>query len=287
MANFEETSIGFKAVFQKTFNDTKSEADVLAMRVESNDLSEKYVWLGNFPMMKEWVGDRDIKKFKDYGYALENQPFEASVTVPNTHLEYDKVGLYKPAIEQMAFNAKKFGGALVAKILANAADSTKGKCYDGKAFFAADHASGSDTYANSGTGALDTAHLLAAEAYMISIKGDTGQALGVSPTHLICGPKNLAAAITAVNKEHLTAGETNPTFKRYSLLVLPEIAGTEWYLMDLGKPVRPFVLQVAKDGVFESSDDHKFMKDAALFGCKSFMNAGYALWQLAYMSTGK
>ena len=122
---------------------------------------------------------------------------------------------------------------------------------------------------------------------MISIKGDTGQALGVSPTHLICGPKNLAAAITAVNKEHLTAGETNPTFKRYSLLVLPEIAGTEWYLMDLGKPVRPFVLQVAKDGVFESSDDHKFMKDAALFGCKSFMNAGYALWQLAYMSTGK
>ena len=69
MAHFEETAIGFKATFQKTFNDTKSDADILSMRIESTDLSEKYVWLGNFPMMKERIGDRDVKKFKDYGYA--------------------------------------------------------------------------------------------------------------------------------------------------------------------------------------------------------------------------
>ena len=52
MAHFEETAIGFKAIFQKTFNDTKSHADVLGMQIPSTDLSEKYVWLGNFPMMK-------------------------------------------------------------------------------------------------------------------------------------------------------------------------------------------------------------------------------------------
>lgn len=283
MAHFEETAIGFKAIFQKTFNDVKSEADVLAMRVNSNNLSEKYVWLGNFPMMKEWVGDRDIKKFKDYGYALENMPFEATVTVPNNHLEYDKVGLYKPAIQQMAFNAKKFGAKLIADILKDAGTN---KCYDEKPFFSDAHMIGTDTYANLGTGVLSSDSLLAAEAYMMSIKGDTGQSLGVMPTHLICGPKNLAKAIQSIEKAYLTGGETNPTYKRYSLLVLPEITDTSWYLMDLGKPVKPFVLQVAKDGVFEASNDHKFMKDAALFGCKSFMNAGYALWQLAYKSSG-
>jgi len=283
MAHFEETAIGFKAIFQKTFNDTKSEADAMAMRIVSNDLSEKYVWLGNFPMMKEWVGDRDIKKFKDYGYLLENVPFEASVSVPNNHLEYDKIGVYKPAIEQMAYNAKRFGASLVAEILLKA-DSKN--CYDGKPFFAADHDIEGDTYANTGTGVLNSDNLIAAEAFMRTIKGNKKQNMGVMPTHLICGPKNLANAIKAVEKDYLTGGEANATFKRYSLLVLPEIADTSWYLMDLSKPVKPFVLQVAKDGVFEASNDYKFMKDEALFGCKSFMNAGYALWQLAYKSTG-
>ncbi|WP_170000341.1 Mu-like prophage major head subunit gpT family protein [Campylobacter sp. RM9328] len=286
MAHFEETAIGFKSIFQKTFNDTVSEADLLATRVESNDLSEKYVWLGNFPNMKEWVGERDVKKFKDFGYALENKLYEATVTVPNTHLEYDKVGLFKPAIEQMAVNAKKFGGSLVAQILIDAADPVKGKCYDGKAFFAADHSVGSDTYANLGTGELKSENLIAAEAFMRSIKGDSGANMGVVPTHLVCGSKNLAAAINAINKENLTAGETNATYKRYELIVLPEITDKSWYLMDLSKPIKPFVKQVAKDGLFESSNDDKFMKDHALFGCKSFMNAGYALWQLAYKSTG-
>ncbi|QKF64566.1 Mu-like prophage major head subunit gpT family protein [Campylobacter corcagiensis] len=283
MAHFEETAIGFKAIFQKTFNDVKSEADTLAMRVNSNNLSEKYVWLGNFPMMKEWVGDRDIKKFKDYGYTLENQPFEATVTVPNNHLEYDKVGLYKPAIEQMAFNAKKFGAKLVADILLTGESS---KCYDGLSFFNDAHKIGNDTYANLGTGVLNSENLIAAQAFMMSIKGDSGQSLGVMPSHLVCGPKNLANAIKTIEKDLLVGGETNPTYKRYELLVMPEITDSSWYLMDLSKPVKPFVLQVAKDGVFEASNDHHFMKDAALFGCKSFMNAGYALWQLAYKSSG-
>ncbi|EJP76154.1 Mu-like prophage major head subunit gpT family protein [Campylobacter sp. FOBRC14] len=286
MAHFEETAIGFKAIFQKTFNETTTKADTLCMRVTSTDLSEKYVWLGNFPMMKEWIGDRDIKKFKDYGYALENVPFEATVTVPNNHIEYDKVGLYRPAIEQMAYNAKRFGGTLVAKILLDAEDATKGKCYDGKPFFSNAHVLGSDTYSNVGTGALTSDNLIAAEALLSSIKGDSGQSLGIVSTHLVCGPKSLAKAINAVQKENLTAGETNPTYKRYELLVLPEITDASWYLMDLGKPVKPFVLQVAKDGIFESSNDHKFLKDHALFGCKSFMNAGFALWQLAYKSSG-
>lgn len=283
MAHFEETAIGFKAIFQKTFNDVKSEAEILAMRVPSNDLSEKYVWLGNFPMMKEWVGDRDLKKFKDYGYTLENMPFEATVTVPNNHLEYDKVGLYKPAIEQMAFNAKKFGAKLVADILLGGETNN---CYDGKPFFSTTHEIGTNTYANLGTGVLNSDNLIAAEAYLMSIKGDTDQSIGVIPTHLICGPKNLANAINSIEKSSLAGGEANPTFKRYTLLVLPEITDTSWYLMDLGKPVKPFVLQVAKDGLFEASKDHHFMKDAALFGCKSFMNAGYALWQLAFKSSG-
>ncbi|MBE0491113.1 MAG: Mu-like prophage major head subunit gpT family protein [Sulfurospirillum sp.] len=283
MAHFEETSIGFKSIFQKTYNDTTSEAKRLATEIKSNDLSEKYTWLGNFPNMKEWIGDRDVKVLSDFGYTLENKLYEASVTVPNIHIEYDKVGLYKPAIEQMALNAKLFPSELVADVLINGHTNL---CYDGKAFFAADHITGTDTYANMGAGELNTANVLAGMNFMESIKNANGKTLRIKPTMLVCGPTNRSAAIQTLEKEFKAGGESNETYKMVEYMVLPEITGSEWFLLDISKPLKPFIAQVAKDGIFEASNDDKFMKDHALFGVKSFMNAGYGLWQLAYRFSG-
>ncbi len=283
MATFEETSTGFKAVFQKTYNDTGAEASLLATRIESSDLSEKYTWLGNFPQMKEWIGERDIKALTDFGYQIHNKLFEASISVPNTHIEYDKVGLYKPAVEQMAQNAKLFGAILVADVLIS---GNTNLCYDGKPFFATDHEVGADTYSNSGSGVLNPTNLLATRSFMMSIKSPTGKSLRVNPNMLVCGPKSLSKVVDAIDKERLANGESNPTYKMFDKLILPEISGDEWYLLDTSKPLKPFILQVAKDGIFESNDGKKFELDSALFGVKSFMNAGYGLWQFAYRSTG-
>lgn len=283
MAHFEETSIGFKTIFQKTYNDTTSEAKKLATQIKSNDLSEKYTWLGNFPNMKEWIGDRDVKTLADFGYALENKLYEASVTVPNLHIEYDKVGLYKPAIQQMAVNAKLFPSELVADVLTNGHTNL---CYDGKAFFASNHVVGTDAYANTGIGELNTANVLAGMTFMESIKNANGKTLRVKPTILVCGPTSRSAAIQTLEKEYKAGGESNETYKMMEYMVLPEITGSEWFLLDISKPLKPFICQIAKDGIFESSNDDKFMKDHALFGVKSFMNAGYGLWQLAYRFSG-
>lgn len=283
MAYFEETSIGFKAIFQKTYNDTTSEAQSLATVVQSNDLSEKYTWLGNFPNMKEWIGDRDVKTLSDFGYTLENKLYEATVTVPNIHIEYDKIGLYKPAIEQMALNAKNFGGELVADVLINGHTNL---CYDGQPFFSTNHVVGTETYANMGIGVLNSANVLAGMAFMESIKTANGKTLRIRPSILVCGPTNRGAAIQTLDKEYMTGGESNETYKIMDYLILPEITGSEWFLLDVSKPLKPFILQIAKDAVFEASNDDKFMKDHALFGVKSFMNAGYGLWQLAYRFSG-
>lgn len=283
MATFEETSIGFKSIFQKTFNDTNSEAKQLATEVKSNDLSEKYVWLGNFPNMKEWIGDRDVQLLQDFGYALDNKLFEASVTVPNIHIEYDKVGLYKPAIEQMAQNSKLFGSELVAEVLVGGNASL---CYDGKNFFAADHVMGVDTYANMSLGVLNSDNIILGRTFMSGIKNAKGKTMRINPNMIVCGPLNLANVIEAIDKERKANGENNPTYKMMQYLILPEIEGLEWFMLDISKPLKPFILQVAKDGIFESSNDDKFIKDHALFGVKSFMNAGYGLWQLAYRFSG-
>lgn len=283
MATFEETSIGFKAIFQQTYNDTTSEAKQLATEVKSNDLSEKYVWLGNFPNMSEWLGDRDVQLLQDFKYSLDNKLFEASITVPNIHIEYDKVGLYKPAVEQMAQNAKNFGSELVAEVLK---EGDTNLCYDGKTFFAPDHAMGVNTYANMGAGVLNSANIILGRTFMQTIKNAKGKTMRVMPNTIVCGPLNLSNVIEALDKEYKAGGENNPTYKMMNYIILPEIEGSEWFMLDISKPLKPFILQVAKDGIFESSNDDKFMKDYALFGTKSFMNAGYGLWQLAFRFSG-
>ncbi|MEY4504492.1 MAG: hypothetical protein RL154_786 [Pseudomonadota bacterium] len=283
MATFEETSVGFKSVFQKTYNDTAADAGELATDILSNDLIEKYTWLGNFPNMAKWIGERNVEALKDYGYTIENQLFEASISVPNLHIEYDKVGLYKPAIQQMAQNAKLFGSILVAEVLIAGHTNL---CYDNKPFFAANHAIGEDTFSNIGTGVLNSTNLIAAKAHMMRVTSDNGTSLRVNPNIVVCGPQNLANVVAAIDKQLTTAGESNTTYQMFKYIVLPEITGMEWYLMDNTKAIKAFVRQIAKDAVFEASDINKFMKDAALFGVKSFMNVGYGLWQLAYKSSG-
>lgn len=287
MASFEEASVGYKVVFQSKFNEHVSNADKLAMLVESNDLSEDYVWLGNFPKMKEWIGDRAVAALKDYGYQIKNKPWEDSISVPRKHIEYDKIGVYKPAIQQMAVNAKQFGGDLIAQVIVS---GHLNNGYDGKKFFAADHVVGEDagavTYSNMGNLPLNSTNLLATRSFMMSINAANGSSLHVDPNVLVIGPQSLSKAIDAVDKEKTAAGESNSTYKMFEVVILPEITGDEWFLLDEKHPVRPFILQVAQDAKFEASDDDKFMKDDALFGVSSFMNGGYGLWQFAFRSSG-
>lgn len=284
MAGFEETSIGLKAVYQKTFNETESKALPLATRIDSNDLSEKYAWLGNFPNMQKWVGDRDVQALTDYGYAITNELYESTITVPNIHLEYDKVGLYKPAIQQMAFEAKQFPSELIADLVVNGTTNT---CYDGKMFFAADHEVDSTVIANMTTGELNSTNVLAAIMYMMSLTSENGKPLRINPNILVAGPQSLSKVMEVTGKQLTTGGESNVTYQIADHLILPEITGPEWFLFDTTRPIKPFIIQIAKDGLWEASNDHKFMKDAALFGAKSFMNAGYGLWQLAYRGSGE
>jgi len=287
MASFEEASVGYKVVFQEKFNAHVSNADSLAMVVESNDLSEDYTWLGNFPKMKEWIGPRAVAALKDYGYQIKNKSWEDSISVPRKHIEYDKIGVYKPAIQQLAVNAKQFGGDLVAQVIAT---GHLNNGYDGKKFFAPDHVVGEGaeavTYSNMGNLVLNSTNLLAVRSFMLSIKAANGNSLHVDPDTLVIGPSSLSKSVDAVDKEKTATGESNSTYKMFKVVILPEITDDSWFLLDERHPVKPFILQVAQDAKFEASDDDKFMKDDALFGVSSFMNAGYGLWQFAYRSTG-
>lgn len=87
---------GFKTVFGNAFGAATSNTDKVAMRVPSSTGEEVYGWLGQFPQMREWYGDRHIKNLSAHGFSIKNKKFESTVSVERDHISDDKLGLYKP-----------------------------------------------------------------------------------------------------------------------------------------------------------------------------------------------
>jgi len=141
---------GYKAEFQRVFGETPSHWDKVATLMPSTSKSNTYGWLGQFPKLAEWVGERVLKDMKAHGYSIENKLFESTVSVPRTDIEDDEVGIYMPLFGEMGRAAKSFPDELVFGLLGLGASTP---CFDGQNFFDADH----PVYPNvDGTGAAAT-----------------------------------------------------------------------------------------------------------------------------------
>lgn len=279
---------GFRVLFRQSFTEQSTFWEKLATKVMSTTGTETYAWLLNIPQMREWVGDREIKNLSADDYTLKNKKYESTVAIPRDYIEDDAIGVYRPAIAMMATEAKTFPDSLLADLMK---DGGKNKCYDGKAFFADDHKIAKSNISNKGNKKLTIDSYGTARAAMMSLKNDEGKSLKITPNLLVVAP-----ALEGMARKILFAQQIDSTdniyYKSAELLVLPELAGTDtqWYLLDVSKPIKPFIVQerrpvefVAKD---KPDDDTAFMRDQYLYGTSWRGNVGYTLWQLAYMSTG-
>jgi len=142
------------AAFRKEFADGLKHREPswnkVAMLIPSTTRTNTYGWLGAFPQMREWVGERSIKKMATQVMAIENKLFESTVSIPRADIEDDQVGIYRPIMKQAGVAAAELPDNLVWALLG------KGKttlCYDGQNFFDTDHV----WYANEdGTGTPTT-----------------------------------------------------------------------------------------------------------------------------------
>ena len=139
----------FNTVFNEAFDQAPSQWPLVAMEVPSQGRSVDYKWLGDFPTMREWLGDRVIKDLSGFHYELLNKDYEATIEVDRNDIEDDQIGVYSPMIRQMGMSAKSHPDILVWALL-TAGWTTK--CFDSKYFFAADHPVGTTTGSNAGGG---------------------------------------------------------------------------------------------------------------------------------------
>lgn len=128
--------VGLKREFQRVFGETPSHWDKVATLVPSTTASNIYPWLGQFPGLIEWIGERTLKDMAAKGYAIDNKLFESTVGVQRTAIEDDSVGVYQPLFGEMGRAAKVFPDELVFGLLKQGLTSL---CFDGQNFFDTDH----------------------------------------------------------------------------------------------------------------------------------------------------
>lgn len=141
-----------KAQFQQGFDSAPSQWDRVATLIPSTSKSNTYAWMGKFPKLREWLGDKLIQNLSAYEYAIPNKDWEATVEVGRNDIEDDNLGIYSPVAQMAGYSARTFPDENVFPLLAAGLTA---KCYDGKAFFATDHPVAGTTASNytSGSGA--------------------------------------------------------------------------------------------------------------------------------------
>ena len=148
-ANLNGIYKSFSTIFNQAFDSAKSMYDLVAMRVPTTAKTVDYKWLGDMPMMREWIGDRVIKDLSAFNYQITNKPFESTIEVDRDDVEYDQIGIYTPMIQGLGQVAKEHPDILVFALLAAGFDTL---CYDGQYFFDDDHPVGDSTASNDGGG---------------------------------------------------------------------------------------------------------------------------------------
>lgn len=147
----------FSTIFNQAFAGAASMWEVVAMLALSGGASVDYKWLGDFPMMREWLGDRVIKDLSAFRYEIANKDYEATVEVDRNHIEDDQIGVYTPMIQGLAQSAKQHPDLLIFALLAAGFTTT---CFDGQYFFDSDHPVGDSSVSNTGGGSATAWYLM-------------------------------------------------------------------------------------------------------------------------------
>lgn len=299
-ANLQTIFINLKTTFNKAFDATPTFWQKVAMLVPSGAAQNDYKWLANFPRMRKWVGEKAVKALAAFGYSIVNDDFEATVEVDRNDIEDDQLGIYAPQAQMAGFSAKQLPDEIVADLV-NGVFTTP--CYDGQYMCDTDHPvtdknGAVQSVSNKGTKQLNCSTQAAAIASlgvgrtaMKKFTDDEGRPLNITPTVLLVPPALEDIANVLANNEKLNDGQPNPYKGTFEVVADARLTSdTAWFLLDITKPVRPFIYQERKKPVFvqqiDPQADDVFLRKKFKFGAEARAAGGYGFWQLIYGSDG-
>ncbi len=134
--NLNNLRTSFRLDYQRGYDEASPEYGTIATTVPSSSKTNTYGWLGKFPSLQEWVGDRQLQSIQEHSYSVTNKPFESTVPVDRFDIEDDNLGIYNPLMMEMGRAAAIHPDELVFPLLAAGMSTV---CYDGQNFFDVEH----------------------------------------------------------------------------------------------------------------------------------------------------
>ncbi len=138
-ANLRTLGISFSTAYQGAFASVTPQYTNIAMTVPSTTKTQEYGWLGQFPRVREWFGDRIVNNLVAHNYSITNRKFETTIGVKADDIEDDNIGIYAPMFQELGRSVGAFPDELVWPLLLAGFGGTSGLCYDGQYFFDTDH----------------------------------------------------------------------------------------------------------------------------------------------------
>ena len=294
----EQALASLKINFMTLFNQARAAYKPLwtagGMEVPSTTSLNTYAWMEAFPKMREWIGDRQFKALKANAYNIVNKTYESSVYVPRESVEDDQYGLYGPMISAMGMSAEALWDDLFFALLNN---GFTGLSYDGKAFFATNHASGLNKISGGGSTLATAGAYGSGIKYLKSVVDSEGKPMltGNERPTLWVPPALEETGRILLNADYVsvTGGSTqnNPWKNSADLVVASKLtSATAWFLSIDFMGIKPFIVQKRRVPDFRAITDPN---DASVRKSNNFEyiadargNAGYGLHQFAFGSVG-
>ena len=304
-------SLTSRAIIGEFYNTLEQNTGALwvpgtSMLIQSDQESETYKWLGMAPTMREWVGGRQAKGFRDNGITIANKRFEATMEVLLDEMRRDKTGQVMIRVRELAERTNAHWAKLLTALVIAGESAV---CYDNQFFFDTDHAEGdsgtqdNDITLNIGTPTAPTAAemetaILNSVQQILGFKDDTGEPMNEeAKSFLVMVPVPFMAATAAALKNPVitdaTGSRTNTITSlggfSFELAVNPRLTWTtKFATFRTDGQTKPFIRQeeqgVEVSAIAEGSE-LEFKERKHHYGVTASRNVGYGYWQHACLTT--
>lgn len=279
--------------------------DAVSMLFQSNQESETYKWLGMVPQMREWLGGRNTKGFRDNGITITNLEFEATLVVLVKELRRDKTGQVLIRIRELADRTNSHWAKLLSELIINGETVA---CYDGQFYFDTDHSEGdSGTQSNDITSDISTTTaptaaemeiaILAAVTQILSFVDDEAEPMneGANSFGIMVPVPFMASTLSALKNATIVDGSgsrTNTILSsgfNFQPWVNPRLTWTtKFATFRTDGNAKPLIRQeeeaVKVDAIAEGSE-LEFNDKKHHYGVSATRNVGYGFWQHANLTT--
>lgn len=290
-------------------NEGSSWIPLLSNLFQSDQESETYKWLGMAPAMREWIGGRQAKGFRENGITIVNKKFEATLEVLMDEIRRDKTDQVMVRVQEMADRANAHWAKLLSALIVA---GEAGVCYDGQYFFDTDHAEGdSGTQSNDLThtvttataptaGQMESAILKAIEA-ILQFKDDQGEPMNEdAKSFLVMVPVPFMSATAAALGSQIIVDAS--TSRSNTILTMGSLGGfqvqmavnarlpwtTKFATFNTDRPTKALIRQEEeglKVAAIAEGSELEFKEDKHQYGIKAMRNVGFGYWQRAALTT--